>query len=171
MSSRIFLMSALGFILPLTAFGKAAYYGKTNMVKSAEVIAVVTISKVEPANTKTKRNGWTYSEAATAKVEQVLKGSLPKDVVLHGGEDFICAQVRYKPGRHIVFLRHDKDLLVGANWHLGVREIKGDQVEWFKDDTSLELKSARLETVLKEIESLVKRDKKSTDQAGKAGKS
>ena len=165
MTLRHLLGVALGFALPLAVFGKAAYHGKTEMVISAEAIAVVTISKVEPA--KAKRKSWTYSEAATAKVEQVLKGSLARQIVLHGGEDFICAQVRYNPGRYIVFLRHDEDLLVGENWHLGVREIKNDTVEWFKDDKSLELKSARLEEVLKEITSLVKEGKKSANKGAK----
>jgi hypothetical protein len=164
-SSRKLLAVMLGLVVPFVAFGKAAYHGKTNMVSSAEVIAVVTISKVE--STTAKRKGWTYSEAATAKVEQVLKGSLPRQVVLYGGENFICAQVRYKPGRYIVFLRHDEDLLVGENWHLGVREIKDDNVEWFKDDASLDLKSTKVDEVLKEIAALVKPDKKSANKTAK----
>lgn len=145
----------LCFVLPLVAFGKAAYWGKTEMINRSEIIAVVTILKVEP--TKKKRDGWTYSEAASAKVEQVLKGDLPPKVVLYGGEDFICAQVHYKPGRHLVFLRHDKDLIIGVNWHLGVREIKNGKLEWFIDDKSLELKSAALSNVLAEVSSLVKK--------------
>lgn len=148
------LALAFAVALPLLAYAKAAFLGKTEMIKHAEIIAVVTITKVEPA--KERRNGWTYREAATAKVEQVLKGRLAQKVVLHGGEDFICAQVRYQPGRNLMFLRHDDDLIVGVNWHLGVRPIAGDEVEWFVNDSSLELKKSRLDTVLREIETRVK---------------
>ncbi|MGI8965269.1 MAG: hypothetical protein ACR2H1_04175 [Limisphaerales bacterium] len=127
------------------------------MIKQAEIIAVVNISRVEP--TKEKRSGWTYSEAALATVEQTVKGSLPKDVRLYGGEDFICAQVHYQPGRCLVFLRRDKELLAGVNWHLGVRAIKEDKIEWFADDKKLELKEILLSEVLTEIKKLVSEKK------------
>lgn len=153
MKWRYSIALALAVLLPLTAFAKAAFWRKTEMIKRAEIIAIVTITKVEPA--KEKRKGWTYSEAATATVERVLKGKLDPKVMLHGGENFICAQVRYQPGRHLVFLRHDQDLLVGENWHLGVRPITGSEVEWFVNDTSLELKKSPLDTVLREIETSV----------------
>jgi hypothetical protein len=145
---------ALAVVLPLTALAKAAFWRKTEMIKRAEIIAVVTITKVEPA--KEKRAGWTYNEAATATVEQVLKGKLNTKVVLHGGEGFICAQVHYQPGRQLVFLRHDQDLLVGENWHLGIRTITGNEVDWFVNDTSLELKKTPLDTVMREIETRLK---------------
>lgn len=153
MNRRRWLGLALGATLPLVAFAKAAYWGKAEMIKRAEIIALVTITKVEPA--KEKRKAWTYSKAATAEVERVLKGRLAQTVVLHGGEDFICAQVNYQPGRHLVFLRQDEDLLVGVNWQLSVRAITGDEVEWFVNDTALELKKSPLDTVLREIETLV----------------
>jgi len=149
MKCRYYLALALAVLLPLVAFAKAAYWGKVHMIEHAEFIAVVTITKVEPA--KEKRTGWTYSKAATVTVEQVIKGKLAKKVVLHGGEDFICAQVHYQPGRHLVFLRRDGDLLVGENWHLGVREIKDDSLDWFTDDKSLKLKRTSLAEVLSEI--------------------
>src|SRR5687767_12078964 len=72
--------------------GKAAYLQKDRAIKTAEIIAIVDIQKVEP--TKTKADGWTYSEVAHANVERVLKGDLPKSVKLYGSEDFICAQVK-----------------------------------------------------------------------------
>jgi hypothetical protein len=141
--------------LPLAGFGKAAFYRKKEMIRQAEIIAVVTISEVIP--TKTRRNSWTYSERASARVERVLKGNLPTEATLYGGEDFICAQVHFKPGRYLVFLEHDRDLLVGVNWHLGVRPITGDEVEWFANDQDLDLISAPLQTVLEEIKHAVAR--------------
>ena len=126
------------------------------MIKNAEIIALVDVSSVE--STETKGKGWTYGEVATAKVERVLKGELPKEVKLYGKENFICAQVRYKPGKCHVFLRRDQDLLVGVNWHLGVRPISGDKIEWFSNDQSLfEMKNQDLATVLAEVEEAVKK--------------
>ena len=134
-------------------FGEAAFHRKLAMIEQSEFIAIVDISKVEPA--KEKRNGWIYSEVALATVEETIKGSLPKNVKLYGGENFICAQVRYKPGRYLVFLRRDKELLSGVNWHLGVRAIKENKVDWFVDDKKLELKESPLPVVLTEIKKLV----------------
>ncbi len=142
---------------PSFCFGKAAFYGKLAMIEQAEFIVIVDISKVEP--TKEKRNGWTYSEVALATVEETIKGSLPKNVKLYGGENFICAQVRYKPGRYLVFLRRDEELLRGVNWHLGVRAIKENKVDWFVDDKKLELKESLLPDVLTEIKKLVSKKK------------
>jgi hypothetical protein len=145
---------ALCLCLPGLGFGKAAYYGKAETIKQAEFIAIVDIATVEPAGVKGKV--WTYGEIASAKVERVLKGELPKEVKLHGKEDFICAQVRYKPGRQLVFLQRDGDLFVGWNWHLGVRPISGDKIEWFADDKNLTTTSQDLKAVLAEIEAMLK---------------
>ena len=140
--------------LPLSGFGKAAYHGKAEMIKQAEVIALVEITKVDSKQTKGKT--WTYNEVASAKVHQVLKGELANEVKLYGKENFICAQVSYKPGKFLVFLRRDKELLVGVNWHLGVRPISGETIEWLDDKKVLNTKTQDLKTVLKEIETAVK---------------
>jgi hypothetical protein len=152
-SMKIFILLLLTLALPLSSFSKAAYYGKREMIKQAEIIAIVNVSKIESAAAKGK--GWTYGEVATARVEKVLKGKLPETALLYGKENFICAQVHYQPGRQIVFLRHDKDLLTGVNWHLGVRPIKNEQVDWFIDDKQLNLNSAPASEVLQEIETII----------------
>ncbi|MDB6124142.1 MAG: hypothetical protein JWQ71_3135 [Pedosphaera sp.] len=150
---KLFKLLLLSLALPLSSFSKTAYYGKRDMIKQSEIIAIVNVSKVEP--TATKRAGWTYHEVATVKVEKVLKGKLSETAALYGGENFICAQVHYKPGRQIVFLRHDKDLLTGVNWHLGVHPITGEKTEWFIDDRQLELKPTPVSEVLDEIARIV----------------
>ena len=105
------------------------------MVKRAEVIAIVNVTQVEKV--KMKGAHWTYSESAHATVEQTLKGTLPQNVDLYGGEDFICAQVHFAVGRYIVFLRRDGELLVGCNWHLSARPIKDKQAEWYESGVTL----------------------------------
>lgn len=149
-------ITLLAFVLPFTAFGKAAYNKKGGAIRSSEIIAIVDILKVEP--TKTKGSGWTYSEVAHANVEQVLKGELPKTVKLYGGENFICAHANFAPGKHLVFLRHDKELLTSANWHLGVLPITGDSVQWFENEKSIQLKPAPLRKVVEEIEAVMEKD-------------
>ena len=138
-------------ILALAGIARAkAYYApKAEMIQRSEVIALVQISKVEKAETKGKV--WTYHQKATARVEQVLKGKVPEEIALYGEEDFICARCRFAPGRYLLFLKRDGDLLTGANWHLSIRPVKGNQVEWYADDRGLDLKPAPLAGVLKEI--------------------
>jgi hypothetical protein len=148
------LLILLVMSFPLLANAKAAYWGKTEMIRRSEIIAIVNISVVEPTSIKGK--GWTYSEVASATVERVLKGKLPEEVKLYGGENFICAQVRYKPGRHLVFLRKDENLLTGVNWHLGVRKIEKEDVQWLVDGRLFEFKSTPLSDVLAEIEAATK---------------
>src|SRR5687767_895163 len=106
---------------PQGAGAKAAYGGKADMTRRADAIAVVEVLRVEKAEVKGRH--WTYSERAVATVRTTLKGDLPaegKELVLFGGEDFICAQCNFRPGRYLVFLRRDGGLWVGSNWHLSV---------------------------------------------------
>ena len=130
--------------------GKAAYSLADEMIANSEVIAVVDISRVDP----TKVNGatWTYREVAHASVERTLKGELPKNIELHGNEEFICAQVRFKAGRHLVFLRRDQQYLVGSNWHLSVRPIEDDAIEWYASSKGLDLSWQPLADVLRAVE-------------------
>jgi hypothetical protein len=119
------------------------------MIERAEVIAIVNITHVEKADTK--GTNWNYREIANATIEQTLKGTVPQTVKLYGGEDFICAQVHFTPGRHIVFLRRDGGLLVGCNWYLSVRPIKDVQVEWYVEGKRMDLSWQPLATVIERI--------------------
>jgi hypothetical protein len=132
-----------------SAFAKAAFAAEEQMIERAEVIAIVNVTLVEKSETKGKQ--WNYGEIAHATVERTLKGKLPQTVKLYGGEDFICAQVHFMPGRHLVFLTRDGDFLVGCNWHLSVRPIKDTQVEWYVPGEVLKLSWQPLGTVLERI--------------------
>lgn len=151
------LLCLFALVVPEQLFGKAAYYGPEWMVREAEFIAVVTITTVQ--TNAVKGGNWTYSESATATVERMIKGKLPLNVTLHGAENFICAQVRYKPGRHLVFLRRDGNLLTGVNWHLGHRPIDGDQIEWFTaaQRSPFELSFQPIGKVITSIEEQIRR--------------
>jgi hypothetical protein len=135
-------------------FGKAYYAGKVEMVRKAECIAVVNITKVEA--TSRKGQTWTYSQKASGTVEQCQKGNARGRIEIYGMEDFICAQCRYETGRFILFLRRDGGLWVGSNWHLGIRPVRDGRVEWFKDDASrFEMKDVPLDAVLAEIKAIL----------------
>lgn len=119
------------------------------MLKSADFIAIVEITKVEKTEKKTE--GFDYSEVAQARVVQSIKGELPDNIRLHGGENFICAQVHFQPGKFLVFLKLENGLFTGCNWHLSVRPIQGEQVEWYQKPEGLELSWQPLEAVLERV--------------------
>jgi hypothetical protein len=152
---RLFALALLlALAVPRAAHAKAAFFGKEEMIRRAEIIALVNVTAVEPVKVKTR--GWTLSQAARASVERVLKSELPRQVTLYGGEDFICAQVRYQPGRCLVFLRREEGRLRGVNWHLGVRPVKDGQVVWFANDKNPHaMKPVPLADVWKEIEAVL----------------
>lgn len=136
---------------------KAYFAGAQEMVQGSVAIAILDISKVEAV--EAKGDHWTYRERAHATVDRTLKGSLPQRVQLFGNETFICAQVRFQPGRYLVFLRKDGEKLVGANWHLSVRPIKDDQVEWYSGKQRLDLSWQPLSAVGEQVSELIKQSK------------
>jgi hypothetical protein len=136
---------------------KAYFAGAQEMVQGSVAIAILDISKVEAV--EVKGDHWTYRERAQATVARTLKGSLPQQVQLFGHETFICAQVRFQPGRYLVFLRKDGEKLVGANWHLSVRPIKDDQVEWFSGKQRLDLSWQPLSAVVERVGELIEQSK------------
>jgi hypothetical protein len=132
-----------------SALGKAYFAPASVMIQKAEFIAIVDITSVEAVETKTEQ--FDFRERAQGKVVQMIKGQLPPSIVMHGNENFICAQVRYQPGRYLVFLERQAGLLTGCNWHLSVRPIKEDKVEWYAKAESLELSWQPLEGVIERI--------------------
>src|SRR4029434_5857685 len=104
-------------------FSEAAFYGPEWMIAHAECIAIVNVTSVHTNSPGVRGKTWTYRETAHATIERVFKGQLPQVGTLHGGAHFLCAQVRYRPGRHLVFLKRDGQLLSVINWHLGLRPI------------------------------------------------
>ena len=137
-----------------TSYAKACYAGKKDMIQEARCIVIVRITEVEKADKK--GSSWTYRQKASATVQQCLKGDVKGEITVYGLEDFICAQCKYEKGRLILFLRKDGALWVGSNWNLGIRPIKEDQVQWFKDDKTLfEMKDTPLDDVIAEINTTV----------------
>ncbi len=138
----IVLASALFFASSWSAFGKAYFYTRSELIQKAQVIAIINVE--EPAESPSsvqghdpfepvKRN-WSYGQQAKVRVEQILKGDAPKEFVLYGKETFICAQCSLSKGRFLAFLSKDGDLWIGANWQISLRPIRDGEVEWYVSD-------------------------------------
>lgn len=155
---------AVGLVLLLTStvHARASYKDKVQMIETAEVIAIVEITRVERVLIKGKH--WTYQQKASAKVEKVLNGKLAGNVALYGDENFICARCHFETGRYLVFLVRDGELLTGNNWHLSALKITGDseeKVEWFDDEKRIEKKEMLLSDVVSEIADVLAKPKQS----------
>lgn len=160
LSSLISIAFALcaWLLTPVSADAKAAFKSMTDMIVDADVIAVVRVENVE--NTSVKSATWTYSKRATTVPLQVLKGTLPDKFYMLGGENFICAQCNYEPGKALVFLKKEGNAYRGNNWHLSIRPIRESKVEWFKEDgkSLLDLQPVPLKVVLPKVRRQVKQD-------------
>ena len=137
------------FMVAPDSLAKAYFATDDEMIQRSEVIAIVDISTVE--DIQMKGDHWTYRRRAIGTVHRTMKGSLPREVSLYGDENFICAQVKFQPGRFLVFLNHDGSLLVGSNWHFSVRPVRDSQVEWYVPGERLKLAWQPLEAVLERI--------------------
>jgi hypothetical protein len=160
----ITLVTLAFFASPVSsAFAKVAYETEDAMIRRAEIIAIVDISYVERA--KTKSWPFDYSEIAYATVQQTLKGTLPQTVKLYGGELFPCNEVHFHAGRYLVFLLRHEDLLVACNGYFGVRPINGTQVEWYVPGERVRLSFQPLDTVLQRIKNPPAKPKENNHKA------
>lgn len=136
--------SLIAGLLLLTAalcHGKAYFFTRTELVQKSTAIAIVELAEPEgaalangekdPFSNTVPGEHWAYSQQAKVKVVEIIKGDLPREIVMHGGESFICAQCHLSKGRFLAFLKRDKDLWVGSNWHLSLRPVKDGKIEWY----------------------------------------
>lgn len=125
---------------------KAYFASQSEMLKNSQIIAVVDVKKVETSGLSRS-----YTQKATADVEQILKGSAGKQIMIYGGEDFKCAQCLLKPGKTLVFLNQDNNFLIGSNWQLSVKPIENGQLGWYAGEHYSPQKLTKLEDVLTSI--------------------
>lgn len=129
---------------------KAYFQTKDEMIKRAEVIAIISITAVRDSDAKGRT--WTYQKSGEAKVEAVLKGDISKAFTLYGAENFICASCPIREGRFVAFLRKDGDFWTGSNWQFSLRPIEEANVSWYADDaTRYEMKPTVLNAVISQI--------------------
>lgn len=150
---HIFFIFCILFVSS-TAFAKLGPpMSKDKVIAAAEFIAIIQITYVEP--TKAEGGIFTYSQVASAIVERRIKGELPASIKIYGGEDFPCAQVKFVPGRYLVFLNTDNQLLRATEWQRSIHLIERDVVEWYPDDNNYKTKPSSLSFVLKDIENIL----------------
>jgi hypothetical protein len=178
------LLLAVGLVAVFadTAQAKANYKGKVQMIKTAEVMAVVEIARVRTMSV-INGNTWSYRQMVSAKVEKVLKGDLPDNVTLYGDTcylqnttqpptrfsptAYICGKCHFEIGRYLVFLKRDGELLTGNNWQLSVRKISRDsqeKIEWFDGKKILENQEVLLSDVLSEVKLALSHDEPETPE-------
>ncbi|WP_221285265.1 hypothetical protein [Haloferula luteola] len=162
-----------------SAYGKAYFFTRSELIGNSSAIAIVVVGEPEPAKPVGENRDpfaaedevasgevGTYSEQANVRVEKVLKGDLPDEFVLYGHESFICAHCPLTKGRFLAFLSKDGELWVGANWQLSLRPIKKDQVEWYvSEEQGYPMKFQKLEEVLGQVSATLKRQ----SEQGSAG--
>jgi hypothetical protein len=135
---------------------KAYFAPEAEMIAKSDAIAIVQIDKVDTLETKAEP--FDFRQVAHSKVERTLKGTLPESILIHGNETFICAQVRLRPGRFLVCLKKVGTLLAGVNWHLSVRPIDGDKVEWYTPGTHMDLSWQPLDRVVQRVKDAISRE-------------
>jgi len=144
------------FLLPVLATqasAKAYFQSKAEMIRGAEVIAVITITEVKVAP---KDRIQDYRKSGAAKLEMLIKGEIAQNFTILGDETFICASCPIAPGRYLAFLGKNGDAWVGSNWHQSLRPIQDDKVEWYvSDDDRHDMKSADLKAVIAEIRAIL----------------
>lgn len=158
---RSILSCVLLAFLPLAAQGRPYYMSKTEMIEGADIIAVVEVSSVDPPELAVQEGAsqMIFKQAATATVEQTLKGTLPTAITFYS---FLSGapQTDFPSGRYLVFLNRDAESLLATNWHLAVRPINRGEVEWYANNKKPfdgGLKPAKLSAVLKEIRLILSR--------------
>ena len=155
--ARCFAIFALLLFLAGPTWGKAAFLPPAELVRKADAIVVVdldepeTVADSDPFQNPSQSPGY-YRKKAQAKVVERIQGDIPDRFVIYGDEAFICAQCPLSKGRFLAFLSRKGDFWIGTNWHLSLRPIKGDQVQWVAvDSTTWDFVSRNLREVIVEI--------------------
>ena len=170
---------AISVVSSLSAFGKAYFFTRSELIDKAEVIAIVTIEEPEVAKSvgesidpfadtsSASGKNWTYAQQAKVRVEKTLKGKIPDEVIMYGKESFICAQCTLSKGRFLAFMIKDGDLWVGANWQLSLRPIQGADVEWYlSEEQRYPMKFQKMDDVVLQIQAALKKQQSEQASAG-----
>lgn len=126
----ILFLAFLFLVGPQPAEAKAYHPTAREMIRNSQYIALVDIDK--PRELTVKGQHWEYKEVSSTRLEQLVKGDLPKEFKIRGFENFICAQCRFPEGRALVFLRKERQYYVGTAWGISCLPVDGKgQTAWF----------------------------------------
>jgi hypothetical protein len=160
------LIAAACMATSLGAHAKAYFHTRSELIRNAEVIAIVSIGEPEATKPKgrfdegPKGSHWTYGQQAKVHVERLLKGQIEDDFVMYGGESFICASCVLTKGKFLAFLKKDGGLWAGANWQLSLRPVRDQQVEWYvSEEQRFPMEFQNLDEVVTSIQTAIKEEK------------
>jgi len=147
---------ALVLFIPAISWAKAYFAPIEEMIRSADVIAIVQLTNIHSA--KSEEAGSVYKDlVAEVKFEKIVHGTAKAQGQVYIPSFFPCAPVSAAPGRYLMFLVMRNGILTNSNWHLSLRPLKGDKVEWFSDERK-DFSSENLTTVQAKIEKVLKGD-------------
>src|SRR5579872_2941432 len=143
-------------IFPMTAKADFVYSSKDQMIKEADVIAIVTINKINSINIISKDYYSSYNQQALARVEQKIKGEISHNIVIYNRFDprALCPPTAtLNIGRNLVFLKRIHNYLNPINFDLGVRPIIDNKIYWYDaNGNKYSKKSIDIEKVVQDIQ-------------------
>lgn len=127
------LATVCSSLFSLSALAKAYFAPLDDMIGNAEVIAVVTITRLAPAHAEEASRRY-KDMIASVTVNQVIKGKLASSTEIYIPSFFPCATVEVTEGDFMVFLEQRNGQLTSSNWHLSLRPMMSGKIEWISDD-------------------------------------
>ena len=111
---------------------KAFYFGVDDMIREAQVIAIVDIQQL----TSTELDVRQADLIADGYIVQTYKGNLKREIQFVISRIFPCAQFDVSTGRNLVFLKEIDGMLQGVNWHKSYIHLSSKNLSWYNLDGS-----------------------------------
>jgi hypothetical protein len=134
------MVGACLLVGPTDGEAKNRTLGRDELIRKADIIAVVGIDSVSKAEVSATPRGAVYRQAVRLRVVQVLKGQLADDTVLHADMDYACDTAAFVPRLvYLAFLWRRGPLIVPVSWHESLSVVGVDgRINWFTDAAGLE---------------------------------
>jgi hypothetical protein len=106
---------------------------RDELIRKADIIAVVGIDSVSRVEASATPGGAVYRQAARVRVVQVLKGQLPDGAVLHADMDYACDMAAFVPRLvYLAFLWRRGPLIVPVSFSESLSVVGVDgRINWF----------------------------------------
>jgi hypothetical protein len=142
--------------LALPAIASYRVLSEGEQIANAEVIAVVDVGPVKASERTLQDTTW--HQQATATVEKLLKGEIPKTFTLYADTRKKCLpDSRLRPGKCLVSIKNRGQadaIWTTANAEMGIRPVVDGKIEWFA--TGERLQNIPLDEVVSKIVKKVK---------------
>jgi hypothetical protein len=131
MKNLVILVSLM--LLAIFSYAENSYYSKRRMAQASDLIFVGKVKFIEKGNF----NG--YNQKVYFEVENQIKGSTSKNIVVLGNTDSECGITRFSEGRYLLFLEKKESYLfesgierifVSINYDNGIHRINDNKIWW-----------------------------------------